>query len=233
MPKGQQQKVIDRVGQRVGKLTVLSRAENIPEASRIGKLAMRAVWLCQCDCGNLINVSSHSLKHALEGNGGTRSCGCLFGKHMIKHGMVGTRIYGIWNSMRQRCTNPKNSAYRSYGGRGITCCKEWLDSFPAFFADMGLPPKGCSLDRKDNSLGYSKANCHWASRKQQGNNRRSNVFLTAHGKTQTLMQWADELGVTDQCIRSRLEVGWDLDRALSAPSQTPSRKKKDLSRNLN
>lgn len=228
-----QQKVIDRIGQRIGKLVVIERAPNHIERAGSGKTAMRAVWLCRCDCGNLINVSSHSLKYALEGKGGTRSCGCLFGKHAIKHGKVGSRIYSIWNAMRQRCTNPRNPAYQSYGGRGITVCAEWLMSFPAFFADMGTPPKGHSLDRKNNSLGYSKANCHWATKKQQGNNRRSNVLLTCKGRTQTLMQWADELGVTDQCISSRIKSGWPIELALSTPKQNSSRKKHPFSQILN
>lgn len=204
--------VKNRIGQRVGRLVVLAREAN--KTTEVN--AIRACWLCQCDCGNTIVVTGHSLSKALLGKGGTRSCGCLMKEKPIKHGRCETRVYRIWNSMRQRCGNPKNPAYKSYGGRGIYVCTEWR-AFPAFYADMGDPPQNHTLDRIDNSLGYSKANCHWATRKQQGNNRRTNTFLTYRGKKQTFAQWAEESGLGKYCLRSRLNAGWSIDKAISTP----------------
>lgn len=222
-----QRVLIDRTGQKIGKLTVIRRLENITERSVSGKLAIRAQWFCECECGGRIVVSSHSLTKALTRNGGTRSCGCLMGKK-IKHGKVGSRIYSIWNSMRQRCTNPKNPNYASYGGRGIKVCKEWLDSFPAFFADMGSAPKGQTLDRRDNSLGYCKENCRWATKTEQGNNRRNNRVIEFSGKTQSLADWARETGLSVYCLRSRINSGWTIERALTQPNSTTRPKTSQL-----
>lgn len=205
--------VVDRAGQRVGRLVVFSRAPNKVEGN-----AVRACWVCHCDCGAKIVVTGASLNKGLQNKGGTRSCGCLVGK-TIKHGKVNDSVYRTWHMMLQRCINPKNSCFHSYGGRGITVCDEWRD-FTKFFADMGDRPQGTTLDRIDNSKGYSKENCRWATKIQQGNNRRTNRIISLNGITKTLAEWARFTGLTTYAIRARINSGWTIERSLTTPKAT-------------
>ncbi len=203
--------VKDRIGQRIGRLLVIARA-----ASKSERDAIRACWLCQCDCGNTIVVTGASLNKGQQGKGGTRSCGCLAKEKPIKHGRGNTKAYRSWHTMLQRCTNPNNPAYHRYGGRGISVCEEWRD-FRNFYADMGNPSPLLTLDRIDNSAGYSKDNCRWATRSEQGNNRSTNVFITYLEKRLTLAQWAVETGLGKYCLSSRLNSGWTIEKALTTP----------------
>lgn len=198
------------VGDRIGKLTVLSRLQNVSEGR-----AVRTRWLCLCDCGRRTSASSHSLSKGLRGLGGVRSCGCLMGKAM-KHGKTYSRVYKVWHMMKQRCMNPRNGAYKDYGGRGITVDESWL-GFKAFYADMGDPPAGYTLEREDNSAGYSKENCKWASRLEQGNNRRTNLFIEFNGQRKTLSDWSRALGLSTVCISNRLNRGWSIEKTLTTP----------------
>ncbi len=118
--------------------------------------------------------------------------------------------------MRQRCLNPNNPAYHHYGGRGIKICSQWLKSFESFYSDMGDPPtEQHEVDRINNDGNYCKENCRWATRSQQMSNTRRVKYITFSGRTQTLPEWAMEIGVTPGCIRRRLREGWTLERALA------------------
>ena len=151
-------KKIDMIGKRFGRLLVI-------EESKIRK-SHDKIWLCKCDCGTSTIVRGTHLR-----NGFIRSCGCYSREVSTKHGMHGTPIYVVWGDMIQRCTNPKQTGYSNYGGRGICVCDRWLD-FAKFFADMGERPKGLTIERKNNELGYFKENCCWASYQAQGRNQR-------------------------------------------------------------
>lgn len=132
------------------------------------------------------------------------------------HGMKKTKEWKTWSSMRERCLNPNHRFYYSYGGRGITICKRW-DKFENFYSDMGNRPSGnYSLDRRDNNKGYSPSNCYWATKLEQGNNRRTNKIVTHAGKSQTVAQWARELGIRPLCIHRRLAANWPMEIVLSA-----------------
>lgn len=173
-----------------------------------------------CSCGN-----EYVGRIAHVKNGSVRSCGCLFkewasklGESNIRHGMKGTGEWHTWSAMRSRCLNPRNRQYPQYGGRGIYICQEWIDSFEAFFADMGPQPNPThTLDRRDNSGPYSKENCRWATPKQQGRNTRQNVLLTFRGQTKTMIEWAEEYGMRHSTLRERLMSGKTTEDALTTP----------------
>jgi hypothetical protein len=126
-----------------------------------------------------------------------------------------TRAYKSWVAMIQRCTNPNDDRYHAYGGRGIKICKEWL-RFEGFLADMGERPEGKSLDRYPDVNGnYELGNCRWASPKEQSCNRRNNHLIKFKGKTETLSRWAELIGIPSGTLRSRIQRGWLLERALA------------------
>lgn len=167
-------------------------------------------WLCRCDCG----ASTISQEGKLR-SGHARSCGCLQREASTKHGLIGTRVYEIWRSMSKRCLNPRHKSFPSYGGRGIKVCARWSD-VAKFYADMGDPPAGMSLDRIDNNGDYEPGNCRWATPAQQTRNRRPNVNLTLNGRTMCVTDWARETGVSRETIYTRLRRGWSIERALSS-----------------
>lgn len=122
--------------------------------------------------------------------------------------------------MKTRCSNPNFAQYADYGGRGITVCDEWVSSFTAFFRDMGpRPSKKHSLERLDNNGPYSKDNCTWALRHQQGRNTRANRMLTHDGRTQCITDWAKEAGITQGMLSTRLSKGIPLHIALKKRPQ--------------
>jgi hypothetical protein len=197
----------DREGQQYGRLTVLRRAENKVEPSG----AVRAQWLCRCDCGNEVVVTGHAL-----GKGHTKSCGCLNRENAPKHGMARTRVYRIWSAMRQRCSNPNHKHSGRYGGRGITVCDRWM-AFENFYADMGDCPPGMTIERQDNDRGYEPANCRWATRREQANNRSDNVHITFDGQTHNLTEWGRITGLGKSTITQRFASGWPIKRILTEP----------------
>jgi hypothetical protein len=126
----------------------------------------------------------------------------------------GSKEYYAWRSMRQRCTNKQSAAWKNYGARGITVCDTWLESYDAFYTDMGPCPEGHTLERLDNSMGYAPDNCAWVDWTAQINNRRNTKVLVANGKAQPLSVWARELGLKPSTIHKRLER-MGIERALS------------------
>jgi hypothetical protein len=125
--------------------------------------------------------------------------------------------YSAWINMTQRCNNPKRHDYPRYGGRGISVCKRW-HMFENFLADMGERPSlAHSVERKKNWLGYSPANCQWATLVEQARNRSNNHRLRFDGKDLPLSAWAEEVGIRADTIRWRIKLGWSVDRALTQP----------------
>lgn len=133
-----------------------------------------------------------------------------------KHGMRHTKIFGVWTAMLARCSNPNCAAYKNYGARGILVSERWHE-FASFYADMGLPKPGETLDRIDNNKGYSKDNCRWATRLEQGRNKRNNRILTAQGESKTMSDWAETTGLKLSTIWARINKGWSEHDAVTTP----------------
>ena len=129
--------------------------------------------------------------------------------------MSNTPTYVVWAGMKQRCFNQKSKFYSYYGGRGITICNEWKNDFSAFLRDMGERPDGTEINRKNNDGNYEPENCEWASRKEQQNNRRANIFVTYQGKRFTLSQLSETFGVHRNTIDDRLSKGLSIEEAIS------------------
>lgn len=201
----------DLKGDRFGRLVALYP---------VGRYRRTYTWLCICDCGVESVVIGTSLSI-----GNTKSCGCLEIENRITHHMSETPEYNAWKSMIQRCRNPNHPEWNLYGGRFIKVCARWMDSFETFFEDMGpRPGELFSIERRNNSLGYSPENCYWATKRQQANNTRRNRTITHRGETHTVSQWARKLGIHRNTLDMRLvTLGWPIERALTEPVRRAGR----------
>jgi hypothetical protein len=196
-------------GIKFGRLTAISRAENGP--------AGQTRWLCRCECGALRTVVAGKLKAGLS-----KSCGCYkrdlsrkrgvaLGKLSYKHGNARfngkrSKEYATWIAMRSRCYNPNNTRFADYGGRGVTVCDRWNQSFSNFLADMGTKPTADhSIDRIDNLGHYGPDNCKWSTRSEQQRNKSTSVWVLLDGASVPLVVASKKLGVSDTCLRNKLD----------------------------
>ena len=200
-------KLLDLTNQRFGKLKVIKRIENKNYGSR-----SCVQYLCKCDCGNLVKVIAQRLR-----SGETKSCGCYKKEIVETHKQSGTRLYVIWSDMIQRCKNPNNTYYHIYGGKGICVCEEWtnFESFYKWAIDNGYNDN-LTIDRIDGNGNYEPSNCRWATQKEQQNNKCNNHLIIFNGKTQTMKQWAEELGISYTTLSNRINKSkWDIEKALT------------------
>jgi len=198
------------VGRKFGKLTVEAYA---------GKNGIRHYWLCRCECGGCIKSSGNNLR-----GGGAFHCGCVKVRKPYKHGECSSLEYHSWSSMIERCCNEKHPQYSYYGGRGITICRRWRESFASFLSDMGKRPSPKhSIDRIDNNGNYCPENCRWATSKQQSRNRRSNILLSHNGIIATAAEWEEIMGINQNLICRRIKAGWPADKALTTPPDSRNR----------
>jgi len=187
------------------------------EGKRFGKLVVikdvgvnkqgTYMWLCKCDCGNEKIVKGASLKY-----GSTNSCGCGIIESIIKthtkHGSVNSVEYSTWEGMKARCYNKNTPRYSEYGGRGISVCERWINSFENFLSDMGERPSNKhSLDRfPDNNGNYEPSNCRWATDFQQLRNTRRNVWIEYNGEKFVLTDLAKKLNIHYVTLRYQLRT---------------------------
>jgi len=199
-----------RAGDKFGRLTLVEPA---------GLVSGRPGWRCLCDCGSVAVVQQ---KRLISGH--TKSCGCIrkegtATKHGNRRRSCTSPTYISWQAMTQRCGDPARDSFGGYGGAGVTVCERW-QSFPAFLEDMGERPDGTTIDRIDGSLGYQPGNCRWATPVEQANNKRTNRQITMNGETRSLAQWAVAVGITEACLRTRIDrLGWSIERALTTETR--------------
>jgi hypothetical protein len=193
-------RISDHAGKRYGALVALRD---------VGSRQKSHWWECRCDCGNLIVVKSYDLGPSR----GRKSCGCLnktIGDMTRIHGMSKHPAHNVWSAMLNRCYRKKDPGYKNYGARGITVCARWRKSFVNFWEDMGSSyASGLTLERKNNDLGYSKSNCYWATRFEQGQNKRNNLYIdTIWGKL-IVSEAARRYGLERSTLTRRLKASWD------------------------
>jgi len=201
-------KAVDLIDQEFGRLKVLGFSH---------RALGRRYWLCLCSCGATTLVITSSLRR----KNGTASCGCLhaeiFRKSTTKHGFrrrgLRDRTYHIWMGMHYRCNNPRDEHYYQ---KGIRVCNRWK-SFENFLADMGSCPSGLTIDRIRGKESYAPGNCRWASMKTQRRNQERTRLFTFNGKTQTLPEWAEEVGKPYGRLQLRLYRGWTIEQVLTRP----------------
>jgi hypothetical protein len=216
-------------GQQIGSCFFIK--EESPHKQKSGQTKRRATFLCTCGKEFIAKISE--VKH-----GSTSSCGC-FQKEVLRtihktHGLTKSREYVIWLRMKDRCYKVSHPRYKDWGGRGITVCDKWVESFENFYADMGKrPSKKHELDRINNDLGYYKENCRWATKKQQSNNRRSNIVVEYNGETKTLKEWCEHINISYQLVYRRYKLyGWPIEKAFYIPKVRDQRYIREFKRKV-
>ena len=131
-----------------------------------------------------------------------------------QHGLTDSPTYTTWQDMKARCSNKNDKKYKIYGGRGITVCGRWNNSFIAFLEDMGERPKGMSIERIDNNKGYYPENCKWATYGEQNRNHSRNRKITIGGETKCLIDWVEEGKLKYNTILYRIRRGWSPEEAI-------------------
>jgi len=211
--------IIDLTGQKFGLLTVLSKSDKTR-----GK-RNRIAWKCLCECGKEVLVVGEQLRYGV-----TKSCGCLKRKiakdNHTKHGFANKeRLYTIWRHIRGRCSDKNDKRYKNYGGRGITVCDEWLNSYLSFrnWAMENGYNDNLTIDRIDVNGNYEPSNCRWATQKEQANNMTTNHLLELNGEIMNIKQWSERIGIKYMTILYRLKKGWSIKDALTIPANFNNR----------
>lgn len=190
----------DYENRKFGRLTVVNIAYR-----RNRKIFLK----CKCLCGNTTIASLNNLK-----SGSVKSCGCLRIENNEKHGMCNTKLYRVWNTMKQRCNNPRDLEYKNYGGRGIKVCEEWENDFRSFY-DWSVKngyvscdtKSDISIDRIDVNADYSPDNCRFVTMHIQSRNKRNNIWIEYDGKRKILMDWSISTGIKYSTLLGRYYKG--------------------------
>lgn len=201
----------DCIGAKSGNLTVIG-----VEKEKISETREQTVLKCVCSCGNTINVLPYQFR-----NGVVKSCGRCRTIAGVRDGrsVENPGLYSVWQQMIARCENKNHKWYHRYGGRGITVCDEWQNyrNFEKWVNSTGGRPVGHSLDRINNDGPYSPENCRWSTQKEQTRNQSRTIIIEFNGKSQSLADWADELGIKWVTLHNRYVRDWSVERMLTEP----------------
>lgn len=209
----------DWTGYQYSFLTVLKRGSIVDAHGRVK-------WVVRCLCGKEFEMDIRDLRKR-ERAGKPISCGCMKRKLISEahktHAMTKHPAYAVWRSMKARCENPRHRAWKNYGGRGITVCERWANSFENFWADMGPTYEpGLDLDRKDNNSGYSPENCRWVSRLVNCRNKRASLLVETPEGRLPLKELARQSGVKYTTLLYRLAHGCPPEK-LTTPANVRNR----------
>ncbi len=210
--------LIELKGKVFGRLIVIGRA-----AASNRKIPK---WDCVCSCGTKTTVIGSLLR-----TGHTKSCGCIKRETLVErnktHGLAKTKLYRIWQGMRNRCTNPNVPNYPFYGGRGIRILWSTFEEFyddmhDAFERHVALHgEKDTTIERIENNGNYCKENCRFATWREQFNNTRKNRKITFDGKTLSVSEMARLHGLSPKVLSSRLNwCEWELNKAINTPKRS-------------
>lgn len=190
----------DLSGQKINMLTVIKE---------VGKAKDRHIkWLCKCECGNYTTINSNLLKSKK-----IISCGCYKRKRTSEifsiHNLAKTKLYFIWEGLKQRCLNPKNKAFRFYGARGITVCNEWQEDFCLFqkWALNNGYKEGLSIERINVNGNYEPENCKWIPTSEQYLNTRKIQFIEYNGEINTINYFSNKYNISHSTFRRHLKKG--------------------------
>lgn len=179
-------------------------------------------YLCdlRCECGEIRvsergNLKSKSFNYECLRCSGNSSGIKRHGHSIPNGGSLEYKCYTRWQAMKRRCYSENDRRYHDYGGRGISVCDRWLESYENFLDDMGMPPDSTyQIDRIDNNGNYEPSNCQWVSRVTNGRNKRNNRIITANGESKTLVEWSEVTGIKRETISMRIKRGWSTEKSL-------------------
>ena len=205
-------RAIGMIGERFGDLLVMR------EAGRAGDGKIK--WISQCGCGSEFAATGVRIR-----SGEVITCPACSAERVRlsvqTHGERTSSEYRAWTHAKSRCFNSNVPEFKNYGGRGISMCDRWRNSFERFLEDMGRRlSSGHSIDRIDVNGNYEPGNCRWATSKEQANNKRCNRLIEISGETRTMAQWADLAGLSRETMLKRVKKGFT-GKSLIAPSNEP------------
>lgn len=208
------------IGIRFCRLIVIS--EDKEDKEKYGKYSGRRVF-AKCDCGIIKSINRRSLLR-----GRTKSCGCLSIEKATKHGLSNKKIYNVYRSMVQRCTDETHWLYHRYGGRGITICEEWARDITSFYywsLSAGYK-NGLTIERKNNNKGYSPSNCKFVTLRENLNNTSKTIFLNINGKKISLQNACREHKINQEVVYQRIKkLKWSDEKAIKTPVRKMKKRK--------
>lgn len=209
-------KAVCNMGDKFGRMTVVEFVGKSKNGSTLVQ--------CRCDCGKTKIVRLCNLI-----SGATKSCGCIANEFLIQrnknnkyastHLKSKTRIYRIWEDIKQRCYNKKQANYKWYGAKGISMCVEWKDSFENFcaWALLNGYNEQLTIDRIDANGNYEPSNCRWVTSREQARNKSSNIYVTINGETKVLKDWCETYCISYATVQTRIRGGWGIVKAIQTP----------------